>query len=49
MRYDDFASHLQKELPAWVSSGLVTVEQSEALSLRYGAGSGAEQRRSRAV
>ena len=49
MRYDDFASQLQKELPAWVSAGLVSVEQSEALSLRYGAGSGAERRRSRAV
>jgi uncharacterized membrane protein len=49
MRYDDFASQLQKELPAWVSTGLVSVEQSEALSLRYGAGSGAEWRRSKAV
>lgn len=49
MRYDDFASQLQKELPAWVTAGLVTVEQSEALSLRYGAGSGVERRRSRAV
>jgi uncharacterized membrane protein len=49
MRYDDFASHLQKELPAWVGAGLVTVEQSEALSLRYGAGSGVERRRSKAV
>jgi uncharacterized membrane protein len=49
MRYDDFASQLQKELPAWVSAGLVSVEQSEALSLRYGAGSGAELRRSKAA
>jgi uncharacterized membrane protein len=49
MRYDDFASQLQKELPDWVGDGLVSVEQSEALSLRYGAGSGAERRRSRAV
>src|SRR4051794_35620079 len=49
MRYDDFASHLQKELPAWVSAGLVSAEQSEALRLRYGAGSGAERRRSTAV
>jgi uncharacterized membrane protein len=49
MRYDDFASQLQHELPAWVSAGLVSVEQSEALSLRYGAGSEAERRRSKAV
>ena len=49
MRYDDFATQLQRELPAWVSAGIVSVEQSEALSLRYGAGSGAERRRSRAV
>ena len=49
MRYDDFASQLQKELPTWVSAGLVTAEQSEALSLRYGAGSGAERRRSKAA
>lgn len=49
MRYDGFASQLQKELPDWVSAGLVTVEQSEALSLRYGAGYAMERRRSRAV
>jgi uncharacterized membrane protein len=49
VRYGDFASQLQRELPAWVSAGLVTVEQSEALSLRYGAGSAMERRRSRAV
>jgi uncharacterized membrane protein len=49
VRYDGFASQLQKELPDWVSAGLVTVEQSEALSLRYGAGYAMERRRSRAV
>ncbi|HEV8251415.1 MAG TPA: DUF2157 domain-containing protein [Gaiellaceae bacterium] len=49
MRYAGFASQLQKELPDWVSAGLVTVEQSEALSLRYGAGYAMERRRSRAV
>jgi uncharacterized membrane protein len=49
MRYEDFAAQLQKELPAWVGAGLVTAEQSEALGRRYGAGSGAERRRSRAV
>jgi uncharacterized membrane protein len=49
MRYDDFAAQLQKELPAWVSAGLVTPEQAEALSGHYGLGAGAERRRSRAV
>jgi uncharacterized membrane protein len=49
MRYDDFAMQLQRELPHWVSDGLVSVQQSEALSLRYGAASGAERRRSKAV
>jgi uncharacterized membrane protein len=49
MRYDDFAAQLQNELPAWVGAGLVTTEQADALSERYGAGAGAERRRSRAV
>ena len=49
MRYDDFASQLQKELPAWVSAGLVSVEQSQALSLRDDAVSEVERRRSKAV
>ena len=49
MRYGDFSAQLQKELPAWVSAGLVTAEQSDALGRRYGVGAGAERRRSRAV
>jgi uncharacterized membrane protein len=49
MRYDDFAAQLQNELPAWVSAGLITAEQSDALSSRYGLGVRAERRRSRAV
>jgi uncharacterized membrane protein len=49
MRYDDFAAQLQKELPAWVGAGLVTPDQADALSSRYGVAAGAERRRSRAV
>ena len=49
MRYDEFAEELRKELPGWVSDGVVTPEQAGAIAGRYGQGAGAERRRSRAV